>query len=116
MFMLCDVLPKGPFKYSHRTITRTKTRKHDSSSAYIYTYDVLEIFNTKITKRKLVSIMGTDESADKATCFPKILSTAVDLFKMFKVAPTDMRYFARNKFFSSFVHKENFGLVRHVVL
>ena len=32
-------------------------------------------------------------------------------FIMFKVAATDMRYFARSKLFGSLVHKENFGLI-----
>ena len=32
-----------------------------------------------------------------------------------KVAATDMRYFAMNKFFRSLVHKENFGLTWHAV-
>ena len=31
------------------------------------------------------------------------------------VAATDMRYFARNNFFSSLVRKKNFGLISHVV-
>ena len=33
---------------------------------------------------------------------------------LLKVAATDMRYFARNKFFGSLVHKKNFGLIRQV--
>ena len=35
--------------------------------------------------------------------------------KNIKVAATDMRYFARCKFFGSLVHKKNFGLIRQVL-
>ena len=35
--------------------------------------------------------------------------------KMLKGAATDMRYFARSRFFRNLVHKKNFSLTREVV-
>ena len=41
-----------------------------------------ELFNSNLIEQKPVLVIGTDGAADEAPQFPKVLSTAVDLFKM----------------------------------
>ena len=83
MYGLCDIAPKdGRVTYSGDTFIRIRSGKHDTSSAYTHAYDVRELFNSNLIERKPVLVMGTDGAADEAPRFPKVLSTAVDLFKM----------------------------------
>ena len=48
----------------------------------MHAYDVRELFTSKLIEWKPVLIMVIG-AADEAPRFPKTLSTAVDLFKMF---------------------------------
>ena len=41
----------------------------------------------------------------------KYIQAYSSIFSIIKVAATDMRYFAKSKFFGSLVHKKNFGLI-----
>ena len=83
VYGLCDIAPKdGRVTYSGDTFIRIRSGKHDTSSAYTHSYDVRELFNSNLIERKPVLVMGTDRAADEAPRFPKVLSTAVDLFKM----------------------------------
>ena len=83
VYGLCDIAPKdGRVTYSGDTFIRIRSGKHDTSSTYTHAYDVRELFNSNLIERKPVLVMGTDGAADEAPRFPKVLSTAVDLFKM----------------------------------
>ena len=77
-----EVSTKGKVTYSGDTFIQIRSGKHDTSSAYMHTYDVRELFTSKLIERKPVLIMVTDGTADEAPRFPKTLSTAIDLFKM----------------------------------
>ena len=83
VYGLCDIaLKHGRVTYSGDTFIRIRSGKHDTSSAYTHAYDVRELFNSNLIERKPVLVMGTDGAADEAPRFPRVLSTAVDLFKM----------------------------------
>ena len=51
----------------------------------MHAYDVRELFTSKLIEWKPVLIMVIDGAPDEAPRFPKTLSTAVDLFKMFNL-------------------------------
>ena len=86
VYGLCDIAPKdGLVTHLGDTFIRIRSGKRDTSSAYTHAYDMRELFNSNLIERKPVLVMGTDGAADEAPRFPKVLSTAVDLFKMFNL-------------------------------
>ena len=53
-----------------------------TSNAFTHAFDVRELFETKLVRRKPIMLMETDGAQDEAPRFPKTLATAVDLFRL----------------------------------
>ena len=68
------------YRYSGDTFNRINSGKHDTSNGYTYAFDVRDIFQLKLVKRRPILLMEMDGAQSEAPRFPKTLTTAVDLF------------------------------------
>ena len=72
----------GNVSYSGDPFIRIRSGKYDTSNTFIYAFDVMELFKTKLVRCKPIMLMETDGAQDEAPRFPKMLATAVDLFRL----------------------------------
>ena len=84
VYAVCEVTPNGDLSYSGDTFIRVRSGKHDSSTAFTHAYDLRELFLKGCLPEKPILLMETDGAQDEAPRFPKLLSTAVSLFKQMK--------------------------------
>lgn len=82
VYGICEITSSGNVSYSGDTFIRIRSGKHDTSNAYTHSYDVRDLFESKLVKRKPLLLMETDGAQDEAPRFPKTLATAVDLFRL----------------------------------
>ena len=85
VYGLCEITNTGDVSYSRDTFIRVRSGKHDTSNAYTHAFDVRELFQTKLVKRKPIILMSTDGAQDEAPRFPKTLATAIDLFRLLEL-------------------------------
>ena len=70
VYGICELNKNGNLSYSRDTFIRIRRGKHDTSNAFTHVFDVREIFETKLVRRRPIMLMGTDE----ATRLPKALA------------------------------------------
>ena len=80
VYGIFEVTKLGAISYSGNTFIRVRSCKHDTSGAYVYAYDVRELFQGELVKRKPILLMETDGAQDEAPRYRKNLATAFDLF------------------------------------
>ena len=57
---ICEVTKLGAIWYSGNTFIRVPSGKHDTSNAYTHAYDVRELFQGELVKRKPTLLMEND--------------------------------------------------------
>ena len=70
----------GDVLYSGDTFIRIRSGLHDRQNAHTHAFDVRDIFQWKLVKRRPILLMEMDSAQDETPCFPKTLATTVDLF------------------------------------
>ena len=80
VYGICEVTKLRAISYSGNTFIRVRSGNHDTSNAYAHAYDVRELFQGELVKRKPILLMEIDGAQDEAPRYPKTLATAVDLF------------------------------------
>lgn len=85
VYGICNVNEKGLLTYSGDTFIRIRSGKHDSSTPYTHAHDVRELFQCNSVNHKPILLLMSDGASDEAPRFLKPLSTAVSLFKEFKL-------------------------------
>ena len=83
VYGICEV--NRNVSYSGDSLIHIRSGKHDTSNAFTHTFDVRELFETKLVRRKPIMLMETDGAQNEAPHFPKTLATAVDLFRLLDV-------------------------------
>ena len=77
-----EVNKNGNVSYSGDTFIRIRSGKHNTSNAFTHAFDVRELFETKLVRRRPIMLKETVGAKDEAPRFPKTLATAIDLFRL----------------------------------
>ena len=60
VYGICEVNKNGNVFYSGDTSIRIRSGKHETSNAFTHAFDVKELFETKLVRRRPIMLMETD--------------------------------------------------------
>ena len=79
VYGICQITNTGDVLYSGDTLVRIRSGNDDTWNAYAHAFDAPNMFQLKLVKQRPVEM---DCAQDEAPCFPKILATAADQFRL----------------------------------
>ena len=82
VYGICEITSTSEASYSGDAFIRISSGKHDISNSYTHTFDVRDIFQSKLVKLRPFLLTETDGAQNEAPHFPKTLEIAVDLFHL----------------------------------
>ena len=82
LYGICEVNNNGNVSNSGDTFILIRSGKYNTSNAFTLAFDVRELFETKLVRRKAIMLMEADGAHDETPRFPKTLPTAVDFFRL----------------------------------
>ena len=85
VYGVCEIRENGELSYSRNIFIRTRSGKHDSSSAHTHAYDMKELFESSNLPERPILVLSTDGAQDEAPRYPKPLATAIYLFEHLKL-------------------------------
>ena len=79
VYGICEVTKLRAISYSGNTFIRVQSGKHDTSNTYTHAYNVRELFQGELVKRKPILLMETDGVQGEVPRYPKICYLNLDV-------------------------------------